>query len=259
MTDIDLNKLLLVAKDAAYKAGTHLRKFYSQNAGILSTFGKDIKTEADESAEKIIIDSLESTNLTILSEESGLKINSTDLDIKNGLQNNLTWIIDPLDGTFNFSRSLPFCCVSISLTCGNEPLLGVIYDFPNNILYAGCLELGAYCNDIPISVSGVNNFNQAVLATGFPSNRNFSEEALSKTIKRVQLFKKIRMIGSAALSLVNVANGKFDAYYEEDIWWWDVAAGLAILKAAGGDYKISKLNENYQLEVSANNGKFKHI
>jgi myo-inositol-1(or 4)-monophosphatase len=255
----DLNDLILVSKNAALLAGICLSEKFSHNVGIISDSGKDIKTEADKSSELIIIENLQSTGLKILSEECGVKLCSNKICDTESPADELMWVIDPLDGTYNYSRSFAFCCVSIGLMKGNEPVMGVIYDFPNELMYTGACGIGAFCNGSAISVSDVENFEQASLATGYPSKRNFSDEALARSIKQIQQFKKIRMLGSAAISLASVAEGKIDAYSEDDIWLWDVAAGLAILKAAGGDFKISKINENYQLNVSANNGLLNHL
>lgn len=255
----DLNNLTLVAKNAALLAGNCLIEKFSHNIGIISDSGKDIKTEADKSSELIIIENLQSTGFKILSEECGVKFGSNQICDEESFVDELIWVIDPLDGTYNYSRSFPICCVSIGLMKGKEPVMGVIYDFPNELMYTGASGIGAFCNGSEISVSNVGNFEQASLATGYPSNRNFSDKALASSIKQIQLFKKIRMLGSAAISLASVAEGKIDAYLEDEIWLWDVAAGLAILKAAGGDFKISKINENYQLNVSANNGLLNHL
>ena len=103
-------------------------------------------------------------------------------------------------------------------------------------------------------VSTTKSYATASLTTGFPSARDYSDASLGNTIRKVQQFKKVRMIGSAALSIAHVANGSVDAYFEEDIWLWDVAAGLALVKAAGGDFSISEIKDSWQLDVFAFNG-----
>jgi myo-inositol-1(or 4)-monophosphatase len=104
-------------------------------------------------------------------------------------------------------------------------------------------------------VSETSGYGSASLATGFPSARDYSDTSLADSIRKVQQFKKIRMIGSAALSIAHVANGCVDAYFEEDIWIWDVAAGLALVKAAGGDFTVSEIKDTWQLDVFASNGR----
>ena len=250
---VQIETLIKQAKTAALSAGNCLRQVYSKNKGVLSSCGKDIKTEADKAAELLMLKSLRSNGYAILSEESGLL--NTDNDFPTICDSALPiWIIDPLDGTFNFTRGFPCCCVSIALWRGLNPVLGVIYDFVSEKLYSGVAGKGASCNDLEIKVSSVGHHDQAALAMGFPSCRDYSNAALAESISNVQRFKKIRMIGSAALSLAYVATGIFDAYLEEDIWLWDVAAGLAMVKAAGGSYVCSDTKDSFKLNVAASNG-----
>lgn len=244
---------LELAESAAVRAGRLLLGAYISNPGVVSESDKDIKTEADIAAEKVLLDALRVTDFSILSEESGL-LNKHDAHVVDSHSALATWIIDPLDGTFNFTRGFPMCCVSIGLWSGNEPILGVIYDFLTSKIYSGIVGEGANCNGIPIRVSTVDNLSQAALATGFPSSRDYSDTALVETLRNVQKFKKIRMLGSAASSLAHLASGHVDAYLEEDIWIWDVAAGLAIVKAAGGIFSISEIKDSWQLDVFASNG-----
>jgi len=238
--------LLDIAVTAAKQAGIILRKHFTLNAGVASDKGRDIKTEADKAADAAILKVLSPTGYSILSEESDNK-SLSGLDAH-------CWIIDPLDGTFNFVRGFPACCVSVALWKNRNPLLGVIYDFANDRLYSGIVGEGAFCNGLSLQVSSINSCAQAVLASGFPTSRDFSDNALLKTIRRIQKFKKIRMIGSAALSLAYVSAGIVDAYHEEDIWLWDVAAGLALVRAAGGDFTISEITSTWQLDVYGSNG-----
>jgi myo-inositol-1(or 4)-monophosphatase len=142
--------------------------------------------------------------------------------------------VDPLDGTFNFSRGLPIAAVSIGLCRGTQPILGVIYDFMHDELFSGVVGIGATCNGKSIVVSGITNPAQGALATGLPVTRSYKPEDLQGFLLRAQTFKKIRMLGSAAISLASVACGRLDAYEEESIMLWDVIAGVAIVQAAGG-------------------------
>jgi myo-inositol-1(or 4)-monophosphatase len=261
---MDTQNYLQLVEVAARKAGSLLRDAYSADAGVVSAVGKDIKTEADRAAEKVILESLRPTGLGILSEESGVVQKSGSKRQNSSVKNDLTtqrinlssptWIIDPLDGTFNFTRGFPACCVAIGLWAENQPVLGVIYDFVSDKMYSGIVGEGAFCNDEVMSVSTTGSYASASLATGFPSARDYSDASLADSICKVQQFKKIRMIGSAALSIAHVANGALDAYFEEDIWLWDVAAGLALVQAAGGDYSISEIKDSWQLDVFASNG-----
>ena len=217
------------------QAGDLLRDLQTQkNVEILIDDGKDIKINADKLAEKLILDGLiKHGRYPILSEESG-ELGDSNIDKQP------MWILDPLDGTLNFSRGLSLCCISLALWQGNRPIFGVIYDFNRDELFWGSQEKGAYCNDENISVSSVTQAAAAVLTTGFPVNRNYSSHSIKTFLEDVQKFKKIRMIGSAALSLAYIACGRMDAYYEEDIMLWDIAAGCAIIKAAGGWISVTQ-------------------
>lgn len=261
------NEYIKLAESAARGAGAVLLEAYADDPGVVSEAGKDIKTEADTAAERSILEALRATGLAILSEECGMVQESgvdespstthtraSTVDPRKPLTG-LTWIIDPLDGTFNFTRGFPMCCVSIALWDGMTPIGGVIYDFVGDRLYSGVVGDGAYGNGEPIRVSSIAEPSRAALATGFPSSRDYGEAALAESIRAVQRFKKIRMLGSAACSLAHVAAGHLDAYFEEDIWLWDVAAGLALVKAAGGDFSISEVKDSWQLDVFASNGR----
>lgn len=218
---------LELAKKTAKLAGDHLGKLQREPAQVLSAAGRDLKVQADRESEKLILQTLApEISHPVLAEETG-----EHGALESGAA---IWIVDPLDGTVNFSRGIPLFCVSIALWRSEEPILGVVYDVGHDELFSGVVGEGAWCNDKTISVSDVNSPEQAILATGFPVNRNFDADPLRKFLAQVQSFKKVRLLGSAALSLAYVACGRVDAYVEEDIMLWDVAAGIALVKAAEG-------------------------
>ena len=224
---MNLDELLITAADAARNAGDRLKSAQSEGPKILSDQGRDMKLQADRESEETILNALKQTPYPILAEESG-EIGKIDTGQP-------AWVVDPLDGTFNYSRLQPLCCVSIALVEGNRTLLGVVYDFNRSDMYSAIPSLGkALLNGSPMKVSSATDRGQASLATGFPVNRDYSTESLQGMIGYFQNFKKIRMFGTAALSLAWVSCGKVDAYFEEDIMFWDVAAGLALVEAAGG-------------------------
>lgn len=216
-----------LAKNAASRAGTYLRDHPADILEETTTNWRDVKLQADCESEKIILDCISSASpYPLLAEESG------EHDLAAG--DTPFWIIDPLDGSLNYSRGIPFFCVSIALWQGQQPLLGVVYHINSDELFSGIVGQGAWCNDRIISVSTTASPKEAMLATGFPVNRDFHSESLQRFLRDVQQFKKVRLLGSAALSLAYVAAGRVDAYYEDDIMLWDVAAGIALIKAAGG-------------------------
>jgi myo-inositol-1(or 4)-monophosphatase len=194
---------------------------------VLSAAGRDLKVGADRESERVILEALQtSSSYPVLAEETG---EHGVIDTEAGF-----WIVDPLDGTLNFGRGLPLFSVSIGLWQGGEPILGVVYDVRHDELFCGVVGDGAWCNAEAIVVSEVSAPEKAILATGFPVNRDFNSVPLRRFLDQVQAFKKVRLLGSAALSLAYLACGRVDAYSEEGIMLWDVAAGLALVRAAGG-------------------------
>jgi len=185
-------ELLSLAEESARLAGTHLK---AHKAEVVTSVGKDIKVDTDYSAHKIIVENLQKSGIPILSEE----------DATHNFEKNLQWIVDPLDGSLNFLRSIPFCSVSIALVKDGEPTLGVVYDFLREEMFSGIVGEGAWLNGEAISVSNTKEKGEAVLMTGFPSYTDYSTEGLEKYVVAVQSFKKVRLIGSAALSLAYVA------------------------------------------------------
>ena len=226
------NAEMNLAKEAVMAAGNYLKE--QVRANVKSCSGKDVKLENDIVSEEIIIEKLSQTGISILSEERGLINNSSKT---------LKWIVDPIDGSVNYQRGLrDLSCVSIALWDGDTPVLGVVNRFEKNEMFTGIRGKGAYYNDVIMKPSRMIKVEDSILATGFPIKRNYEDESLKKSINMIQQFKKIRMLGSAALMGVYVAMGRFDAYVEEGIYIWDVAASLAILEAAGGVGKIKMIN-----------------
>jgi len=245
-TQLDTQELLKIASKLVQKIGdallTHRISFMSKN------YNRDIKSEADIYSESFLIEELQKqTGLPILSEEAGIA--------QEPQKGEMCWIIDPLDGTMNFTRSFPLACVSVALWQDDNPILGVIYDFNHQKIYTGIVGHSAECNGNTIQVSDIADASQAILATGFPVGRSYDSPALIQFVQQVKQFKKIRMIGSAAMSLAYVASGVFDVYHEEDIMIWDVAAGLAIVKASGGDIRIQPGSKLHSVNCVASNYK----
>ena len=236
-----------IARKASLEAG----KIITNNKKALNkaTFesSKDIKLEADISAENIIKFILNEESLfPILAEESGKSVDDLGSTF---------WVVDPLDGTANYSRDIPICCVSISLIIDLEPVMGVIYDFNNKDLYEGSIFRPASLNGQALNVSSILKSSDGILVTGLPNNTDYSDVAMLKMIKDFQDWKKVRMIGSAAMASAYVASGKADVYKEFGTYLWDVAAGAAIVNAAGGKAEISNFRDNYQVDVHFSNSK----
>ena len=247
MNDIDLETELKVAKSAALAAGEILKTKKSDLNIETFSSERDIKLEADVVAETLIKKIIQDeSNIPILAEESGKS--SENLG-------DIFWVVDPLDGTANYSRNIPICCVSIALIKNLIPVIGVIYDFNNNDLYIGSSEQEAMLNDKKIIVSQTLKHQDGVLVTGLPNATDYSDEAMLEMIKDFQGWRKVRMIGSAAMASAYVASGKADVYKELGTYLWDVAAGAAIVNAAGGTANILNQKDNFQVDVFFSNSK----
>jgi myo-inositol-1(or 4)-monophosphatase len=236
-----------IARKASLEAG----KILANNKKALNkaTFesSKDIKLEADIRAENLIKSILNEESLfPILAEESGKSVDDLGSTF---------WVVDPLDGTANYSRDIPICCVSISLIIDLEPVMGVIYDFNNKDLYEGSIFRPASLNGQALNVSSILKSSDGILVTGLPNNTDYSDVAMLKMIKDFQDWKKVRMIGSAAMASAYVASGKADVYKEFGTYLWDVAAGAAIVNAAGGKAEIANFRDNFQVDVHFSNSK----
>lgn len=231
-------KELEIAKTAAQEAGNYLIK--REEMHVDAAEGKDIKLSSDKYSEKIIIDRLKESGIPILSEECGRVDGQGDPTGKGTV-----WIIDPLDGTANYWKGIQeLACVSIALWKDAVPVLGVIYRFFSKELYYGIVGQGAFLNGVPIHTSGVSKTEQAIVATGFPVHRDYGTESLSAFVRQVQSFKKVRMLGAAAVMGTFVAAGKVDAYMEDEIMLWDVAGAAAIVLAAGGEALVELLEDD---------------
>jgi myo-inositol-1(or 4)-monophosphatase len=247
--DHDLAAAISVARDAAAAGAEYLRTAWATGSGVKSSQGRDVKLRADSEAESLILRIIkERSTLPILSEEGGWI---------GGAQSgqDLRWIIDPLDGSMNYLRRVPLSCVSVALWRGDEPLVGVIDDFNHDQVFTAIVGSGAWLDGVPIRVTGTRDVRDAVIAIGFPIATDFEPAALAEVVEFVRAYKKVRMFGTAALSLAFVAAGRADAYYERDIKIWDVAAGLALVRAAGGDLHVRPGREPNAITVYAGNGR----
>ncbi|HLH92629.1 MAG TPA: inositol monophosphatase family protein [Xanthobacteraceae bacterium] len=241
----DLSSLLLRAQEAAHLAGAELRPRTVDWLAVDSDAGHDVKLAADRRSEAILAQVLAATGLPIFSEEAGW--------IDGGADAADFWLIDPLDGTANYSCGVPLCCVSIGLMRGGRPCAGVIYDFNRDEMFVGASRQGASLNGAPIRVSAKASRQVAILSTGLPVRADYSDQAMAAFARDIPHWKKVRMVGSAALSLAYVACGRFDAYREQAIMLWDVAAGWALVEAAGGVVRADVPDLGRPIDVFASN------
>ncbi|MEM7441751.1 MAG: inositol monophosphatase family protein [Pseudomonadota bacterium] len=248
MQDPSLSTDLALAQSAALRAGRALREKREAWGQVTETIGRDVKAAGDKAAETIILTMLrELSSHPILSEEEGWLGDEAGRDA-------LHWVVDPLDGTGNYVRDVPICCVSIGLMRGSQPVIGAVYDFNRDELISGEVGVGAWLNDRPVKVSTVADKRAGTVGTGFTVRRDYSQAALSAFAEFVAPWRKVRMIGAAALSMAYVGAGRFDAHQESSTMIWDVAAGAAIVEAAGGRVDIQHLDDTGVVDVYADNG-----
>ena len=189
----------------------------------------DFVTNSDIKAEKIIIEELKKArpNYSIISEENGIE--------KNKDKSN-TWIIDPIDGTINFLHGIPHFAISIALQFNNEIVSGLIFDPIKNELFYAEKNNGAFFNNQRIRVSKKNNINECLFAIGKIKN----EPDLI-----------YRRSGCAALDMAYVASGRYDGYFQNNLNLWDIAAGIIIIKEAGGIINDINLSNIGNIKVLA--------
>ena len=219
----------------------------------------DLVTKADGLSEKLIVSSItrKFPGHKILAEEQYCKSKSSGYCVD---PSDFTWVIDPLDGTTNYSHQFPFYCVSIALVKGDKTLLGVVYNPNLDEMFYASIGHGAHLNGKRLNVSRVRALGQGMLCTGFPyiirqhpgdNFRNFQRFCLTA--------QAIRRAGSAALDLCYLAAGRFDGFWERELKPWDTAAGALIVRQAGGittDFKGNEYNLFRDKEILAGN---KHI
>lgn len=246
-TSSDFVGYLKLMEDIAREAASVVVSQPICSQRVVADLKRDVKVVADKQLHNLIARRLrEEFSLPIFSEEGELRKDDFS-------STGYCFIIDPLDGSLNFSRGIPINCISIGLWQGQQPIAGVVYDFNRKEMFSGLVGIGAWMNSTPIKIGSVHTIGSAILCTGFPVQSDFGETVLLDFVRKVQSFKKIRLLGSAALSLAYVAGGRADFYHEKDIAIWDVAAGLAIVKAAGGSVRTILSEKENRLIVTAAN------
>ena len=242
----NLSNEIKLAKKAARQSGDLLLNNKSEYNLRLNSNSKDTKLKADIESENLIKTIItNNSSFPILAEESGKS--NDDLG-------DTFWVIDPLDGSANYNRNIPVCCISIGLVKDMKPILGVIYDFNNDDMYVGdTYSKKSVMNNQIIKTSSITKKEDGILITGLPHDSDYSEQALNNMIDDMQKWQKIRMMGSAAMAACYVASGKVEQYQEKGIYLWDVIAGAAIVESSGGAAKIFNQKENFQVDVVFSN------
>jgi myo-inositol-1(or 4)-monophosphatase len=266
MKPTEQKRALNCAIKAARAAGGLMRQNLRAIKKINSKSQHDIKLELDVRCQKLIgkILAVEFPKIALLGEEG----DTGNLDAAE------RWVVDPIDGTVNFAYGIPHACVSIALQTRSlkfkvqglkskdSPAVGEIYDTVVGVVYDPfCDELWtavrgqpARLNGTTIRVSQRKLLRETIVAIGFAKSRGSLESTLPYFNKLVRQVRKVRMTGSAALALVYVATGRFDAYVERGIRLWDIAAGGLIVECAGGEFWHEAVAGRYTYRMLASNG-----
>jgi myo-inositol-1(or 4)-monophosphatase len=222
----EVSNFLDVAVEAAREAGSILLAEFGRPQAIGYKGEVDLVTEADRRSEAAIVARLRSyfPKHAIVAEEGGGQQS----------QSSYRWYVDPLDGTTNFAHGYPFFCVSIGLSEGEELLAGVVYNPLNGEMFTAVRGEGAYLNQKRIEVSRIERLATSLLATGFPSQKRSENPNIEYYWKFTLRSHGVRRDGSAALDLAAVACGRFDGFWEFGLNPWDTAAGVLLVREAGG-------------------------
>lgn len=246
------------AENAARAVGALLRKNQFSSKKVDFASQHDIKLALDVRSQKLIEKSLRAAfpNVAVLGEEGIVGQES-------GPQR---WVVDPIDGTVNFTYGIPHACVSIALQekaddgktteypDGYNTLVGVVYDPFCDEMWTAIRGQPARLNGVVTRVSRRKNLADAIVSIGFAKSRENLEATLPYFNKLVHRVRKIRMMGAAALALTYVASGRFDAYIERGIRLWDIAAGGLILESAGGEFWQQAIPGEHAYRMIASNG-----
>jgi myo-inositol-1(or 4)-monophosphatase len=233
---MDKELILSTAIEIAREAGELLREAVGKGLEIEEKgTAVDWVTQFDQQAETLIVNRLRRAfpDHGLVAEEG------SRTDSRSGL----VWYVDPLDGTTNFAHGLPIFCVSMALYEGNEPLVGIIYDPMRDECFSGASGLGASLSTPagtkPLRVSQATDLVHSLLATGFPYDRHHSEQDnIRQLVRFLKQAQGIRRNGSAALDMANVAAGRLDGYWEFKLNSWDIAAGVLLVREAGGQVTL---------------------
>ena len=229
---------------ACLKASRSLIRDFGEieNLQVSSKGPGDFVTSADKRTEKILIDELQKAHpeYGIITEETGI-INKSNTKNR--------WIIDPIDGTMNFMNGVPQFAISIGYEEEKEIRCGVIFNPITNEMFCAEKGNGAYLNNTRIRVSKKTKVKDALVVTGGPKGSSeIKDKIFSEYINVSKNVSNVRKFGSAALDMAYVASGRFDGYWQREINYWDIAAGIIIVKEAGGFVEFFEEDNNKPLK-----------
>ena len=214
------------AAGIAREAGALINEYLARHIGFELKGEFDLVTEADRASEALIVARLkkEFPTHTIVGEEGGARQGSSEF----------RWYVDPLDGTTNFAHGFPAFNVSMGLERAGALIAGVIYDPTRDELFSAEKGAGAFLNQRPIHVSKTSRLEASLLATGFPSRKRHLNINIHFYYQAAMLSHGVRRAGAAALDLAYVACGRLDGFWEFALHPWDIAAGVLLIREAGG-------------------------
>jgi myo-inositol-1(or 4)-monophosphatase len=255
MAPSEQKRALACAIKAARAAGELMRRNLNAPKKINATSAHDVKLELDVRCQKLIERTLRAgfSKIALLGEEG----------VSGDPNSPRRWVVDPIDGTVNFTYGIPHACVSIALQIENhlaalyETVLGVVYDPFNDELWTALRGGPARLNGRVIRVSRRATLREAIISIGFAKSAGNLERTLPYFNRLVRRVRKIRLMGAAALGITYVATGRFDAYIERGIRLWDIAAGGLILECAGGDFFHEPVPGPYTYRMLASNGRLR--
>jgi myo-inositol-1(or 4)-monophosphatase len=218
--------MLQTAIEAARRAGLLIAERYPAERNVRSKGYRDVVTEVDLAAERIIIDLVHQRfpEHAIVSEEAGGHLSDSGY----------TWVIDPLDGTTNYSRRIPVCSVSVGVLERGEPLLGVVYDPLRDEMFVGEWGKGASVNGRPLQASDRDQVGHSIVGLDWGHADQDRQQIIAILNRVAPLCATVRGLGSAALALAYVAAGWLDAYVNLALQPWDAAAAVVLIAEAGG-------------------------
>jgi len=245
MEEKDQNKLLECAVKAVKTAGQHALDNYARRREIAQAADDDIKLVLDMECQEKIFKVIKNAfpDHEILGEEGSAKATGSGY----------RWIVDPIDGTVNFSHGLPIWCSSVAVQRDGETLAGSVYAPMLERCYTATAETDSQCNGKSIKTSAVKRLDQALVLCGFPKKMKHSDSSKSLFDSLLAQAQRTRIYGAAALDLCLVADGGADAYIERGIYIWDIAAGRLIIEQAGGKTKINEEMQNGKLGFIGSN------
>ena len=223
---MDYRAYLRAAEVAAMKAGAFLREHFYNAKLVDEALQHDLKLRLDKECQQLIADYLLAAfpQSMILGEEGNAGCDQTDF----------CWIVDPIDGTVNYFYGIPIFCVSIALQHQGRAVMGCVYDPMQKECFSAIVGQVPTLNGRPLAVSSRSRMAEAVMFIGHGTHDGSGEAGIRRFAHISRQVRKLRILGSAALSICYIAAGRFDAYVEERICLWDFAAARVILEAAGG-------------------------